>query len=87
MADISRRLQYFLERAGLSAQQLADKVKVTPSAVSLWLNGKAQPRYDRLPDIVGALGIDMPTFWGEVPASDDPSSTGGGEGKDASAAS
>lgn len=66
MAELRDRLRHFMERAGLTPQQFADRVGVDVSAVSLWVNGKSKPKWERLPQILSALGVDGPTFFGEL---------------------
>lgn len=66
MADLKDRLRHFMDRAGLTPQGFADRAGVSASAVSLWLNGKASPKWERLPQVLEALGVDGPTFFGEL---------------------
>lgn len=66
MAELKDRLRHFMERAALTPQQFADRVGVDVSAVSLWVNGRAKPKWERLPQILEALGVDGPTFFGDL---------------------
>jgi transcriptional regulator with XRE-family HTH domain len=75
MADISKRLRHFFKRSGLTREAFAKKAGVSVSAISLWLSGKASPKYERLPRLVKVLKTDLPTFWG--PLKDDEPEAGG----------
>lgn len=65
-STFAERLTYFRERAGLSQRELAARIGVEPSAVSAWVNDTYSPTFENLNKLVGALGIDMPTFWGRL---------------------
>ena len=54
-----------LERAGISQQQLADRVGVSEGTVSYWCSGKKGPSADKLPSIASALGCDINSLYRE----------------------
>lgn len=45
--------------AGLTQRELAEKVNVTQSAVSLWENGRGKPLEKWYPAIAKALGVSV----------------------------
>ncbi|QTP60905.1 helix-turn-helix transcriptional regulator [Billgrantia antri] len=60
-AEFSARLKEALEHAGFAGRgegaRLARAIKVTPKAVSKWLNGEARPGHDKLVQIADALRV------------------------------
>lgn len=47
------------EAAGMSQQELAEKMKVTQSAVAKWENGETRPRVDKLAEMAELFGCSM----------------------------
>ena len=47
------------EAAGMSQQELAEKMKVTQSAVANWENGETRPRVDKLAEMAELFGCSM----------------------------
>ena len=47
------------EAAGMSQQELADKVGVKRSAVAMWETGKAMPRADKLAEMAQLFGCSI----------------------------
>ncbi len=59
LASIFRRtVRARMEALGLNQQQLANRLKVTPSFVSQMLSGHRNPGLNSLEDFAKALGID-----------------------------
>lgn len=56
--QLAARLRELRERAGLTQQQLADRVKVTRDAVARWEAGRREPSLSNALAIVKALGVD-----------------------------
>ncbi len=52
-------LKKALKRKGLSQKELAERIHVTPQAVSKWLNGESRPSQDNVTLIYETLGIDL----------------------------
>ncbi len=65
---LAARIKLFRRMAGLSQTQLAQIVGVTPSAVSHWEAGESDPTVDRLEAVATACGVELRTFFGELPA-------------------
>lgn len=51
------RLRTLREKAGLTAQQLAEKVGVTDSTVYHWESAHSFPKVDLLPEIAAAIKL------------------------------
>ncbi len=49
--------------AGLTRNQLADLLEVTPQAASSWEVGGVPPRWPMLERLIWACGTDVPTFF------------------------
>lgn len=52
------------KEAGMTQEQLAQKLMITPQAVSKWENGVGLPDLTLIPQIAGALGISMDELFG-----------------------
>ena len=52
-------LKKALKKRGLSQKELAERIHVTPQAVSKWLNGESRPSQDNVTLIYETLGIDL----------------------------
>lgn len=48
-----------MARSGLTAYELAEKVGVTPTTMSLWLNDKAEPTIRNAIKVAEVLGRDV----------------------------
>jgi transcriptional regulator with XRE-family HTH domain len=68
--SLGDRISFFLARAGIKQIDLARRVDVAPSVVTAWVQDASSPRHENLEKLVGALGIDLSTFFG--PLGDDP---------------
>lgn len=67
MNDLAHRIRHWRTQANLRQGELAKKVGVTPSAVSYWESGDAQPSVKNLEAIAKACGIELRIFWSEIP--------------------
>ena len=56
MSDILPGIRAKRKAAGMTLEQLADRLHVTRQAVCRWEVGDALPTADRLPEIAAALG-------------------------------
>lgn len=57
-ADIGDRIVAARKRAGLTRQQLADRIDTTAASLSLYERGHRSPSVERLVEIAEALGIE-----------------------------
>lgn len=53
-------------KAGLSAQQVAERIGITSSGVYYWEHGKRTPRAFDLPVIAKALGVKSQTLYARI---------------------
>lgn len=63
MLDLPAKLRVALERADITARDLANRLRVDESTVSLWLSGQRTPRVKNLEKIAKALGVEMAKLW------------------------
>lgn len=61
-AWIARRIRDARDQRGWSQTELADRLRCTQTAVSLWESGKRTPGLDDLIEIADALDMDVNTF-------------------------
>lgn len=59
MSDILPGIRAKRKAAGMTLEQLADRLHVTRQAVCRWEMGDAIPTADRLPEIAAALGCSI----------------------------
>lgn len=59
MSDILPGIRAKRKAAGMTLDQLADRLHVTRQAVCRWESGDAIPTADRLPEIAAALGCSI----------------------------
>ncbi|MFF4157119.1 helix-turn-helix transcriptional regulator [Streptomyces sp. NPDC001678] len=55
--DFSEWLKGLLRQRGMSQKDLAAAIDVTPAAVNAWVNGRSEPRYEKIAAISDALGV------------------------------
>jgi transcriptional regulator with XRE-family HTH domain len=55
-------LKALRERAGLSQQELADRIGVDQASVSRWENGRGEPGVSIAGELADALGVDVHTL-------------------------
>lgn len=72
-------MRYWRKRAGLKGYELARAIGLQPPAISGWETGRAVPNHETLERVCIVCGIDLATFWSDLPEDDDAAS-GGGEG-------
>lgn len=63
MSLLAPKLRAALDRAGITARDLAGRIEMDESTVSLWLSGKRTPRVKALEKIAAALGIELAELW------------------------
>lgn len=82
---LGESIYYYRKRAGLSQEELAQKVGVSRQAVSRWELGEAAPEAGKLMALAKALGITADRLLsGEAPEESAPEALSGGEEKEAS---
>lgn len=59
MAEFKDMLKYLRKRKNYSQQELADKLGISKSAVSMYENGKRQPDFETLECIADLFNVDM----------------------------
>lgn len=64
MAQFSEMLTYLRKRSNLSQQDLADKLKLTRSAISMYETGKREPDFETLEAFADFFNVDMNTLTG-----------------------
>lgn len=57
--NMSEKIQYSRRRAGLSQEQLADRLGISRQAVSKWETGEAMPDATKLAPLAKALGVSV----------------------------
>ena len=63
MRDLAPKLRAALDRAGITARDLAGRIGLDESTVSLWLSGQRTPRMKNLEKVAQALGIELAELW------------------------
>lgn len=57
--EFSDWLGEMLRQRGMSQKRLAELTEVTGAAVNGWVNGRSEPRYEKIAAIAEALGVDI----------------------------
>ena len=57
--DLGKKIKALRHSAGLTQEQLAQKLSVTPQAVSKWESGAGMPDIQLLPELSVALGTSI----------------------------
>lgn len=57
MYTIGERIKELRIKAGLSQQELAEKLYITSQAISKWENNSSQPDINLLPDLASIFGV------------------------------
>lgn len=68
--DVGERIALWRKARGLTQQQLAKEVGVTPAAIYQWEGtgeSKTSPSVANLEAVVEALGLTMERFFGRIP--------------------
>lgn len=70
MLQLDQNLRRLRKEAGITQEQLADKLGVTFQAVSRWENGAAYPDITLLPELAGVFQVTVDTLLGITEASE-----------------
>lgn len=65
--ELGTRIKLWREARGLSQRAFAEKLGLTPAAISYWESGATEPKHEHVQLIADALGITLPRFWGDPP--------------------
>jgi transcriptional regulator with XRE-family HTH domain len=60
---LGKRIHDLRRARKLTIAQLAEKLDISPFAVSRWENGHTLPRIRLIPKIARALGVSVPKLW------------------------
>jgi transcriptional regulator with XRE-family HTH domain len=63
MTTLSEKITAAVVGAGLTGRDLADRIGVHESTVSLWMSGGRTPRVKHLEKLAKALGKEVADFW------------------------
>lgn len=66
--EFSERFRALRKKAGLTQDELADKLGLTRPAVSIWESGGSRPRLDKLSQIADIFGVTVSELLGESEA-------------------
>jgi len=58
-----RSLRSIRRQIGLTQEQLAERLAVSPQIVGEWESGRKHPQMERLPQIASALGVEPRDFF------------------------
>ena len=59
MSTIAEHLKLALHKSGITARELAVRLGVDESTVSLWLSGQRTPRIKNLQSVAGVFGVNV----------------------------
>lgn len=65
LVSLGQNIQALLTRQGMDQRELATTLRVAPSSVSDWVNGKTFPRHSRLIAIAEALATSVSDLVGD----------------------
>ncbi|MGN0011723.1 MAG: helix-turn-helix domain-containing protein [Candidatus Bruticola sp.] len=68
MDNISKRIKNARKQAGLKQADMAEKVGVSVTSVSLWENGKQVPDFEKIKKIAQVTGLSIDYFSDETPS-------------------
>ena len=60
-----RRIKEFRLKTGLTQHQLAERMGVLQTTVSMWETGQGKPRTDKLPQLAKLLGCTIDELYAE----------------------
>lgn len=66
MNNFSNILKYLRQREGLTQQELADKLKIAKSTISMYENGNREPDFETLEFIADIFNVDMNFLLGKT---------------------
>ncbi len=67
------KLNYYIKKSGLPQKELAQKLGVKQSTISMWKNGSRTPRSDKLPLLATVLHCTVDDLFDAIPASSEKS--------------
>ncbi|TAL45012.1 MAG: XRE family transcriptional regulator, partial [Salinibacterium sp.] len=67
LVTLGQRIRHFRTAAGLTLDQLGEKVGIAGSQLSLLENGRREPRLTLLTAIAGVVGIQLTDLLDEAP--------------------
>jgi transcriptional regulator with XRE-family HTH domain len=56
---VGLNLYHLLEKSGLTQEELAEKMEVSPRTVSYWLSGIKEPSFARMIRLRGIFGVTL----------------------------
>lgn len=68
-SDVFRSLR---ARSGLTQQEIADKLDLTPRAIGAWESGRSRPRLDKLSQVADLFGVTTAELMGEETTTERP---------------
>ena len=70
--ELSQNILKYREQLGLSQEQLAEKLNISPQAIALWETGQEQPTIDTLKILANTFGVSIDQLCGNTPSEDSP---------------
>ena len=64
---LGKRILLWRKHYGLSQSEVAERIGISPEAVSQWEHDVTSPTTENLQGFAGALGLPMERFYGELP--------------------
>lgn len=71
MSEILPGIRLNRKAAGMTLQDLADKLGITGAAVGMWERGETLPAADKLPEISAALGCTIDDLFHDYKATEE----------------
>lgn len=59
MSDFSSTFKYLRKRAGLTQEELSEKLRMSKSSISMYENGNREPEFETLEVIADYFNVDM----------------------------
>jgi transcriptional regulator with XRE-family HTH domain len=63
MSVLAPKLRALLDRKGITARDLAGRIDMDESTVSLWLSGQRTPRVKNIEKLARALDVELAEIW------------------------
>ena len=64
--ELSQYILKYREQLGLSQEQLAEKLNISPQAIALWETGQEQPTIDTLKILANTFGVSIDQLYGNT---------------------
>ena len=64
--ELSQNILKYREQLGLSQEQLAEKLNISPQAIALWETGQEQPTIDTLKILANTFGVSIDQLYGNT---------------------